>query len=405
MVLFHIPAQQNIQEEEMQLLHAMVAQVSISLQNALLFLDVTHGRDRLAAVLNSVGEGLIMLESSGRILLANQSFQAITGLAPDELVGKYLPDLPSNILKTLGYTRQEAEFLASSFEHGQVITSPKTTMNVTDPKPERVVERTTLPVWGQGRGAVGWMIILRDITEETQIAQARELITETLVHDLRSPVSAVLSAVDILESTLSDDQKADELVDQAVRVARNSTNRVLGLIESLLDIARLTAGRMELYMTSFDMSSLIASTISELMTQANEIGVILRNEFPAGLPHVYADQGKVTRVITNLLDNALKFTPAGGQVVVSGEAYPKDMIVIRVSDTGPGIPEEFREKIFDRFTQVPGQRGRRRGSGLGLTFCRLAVETHGGRIWVEPRMGGGSVFTFTLPTTDRANNR
>jgi signal transduction histidine kinase len=248
------------------------------------------------------------------------------------------------------------------------------------------------------------MIVLRDITEEMLISQARELITETLVHDLRSPVSAVLSAIDILESILTEEQKGDELVDQAVRVARNSANRVLGLIESLLDIARLKAGRMELLLTPIDIPTLMANIIGELTPQANEIGVILRNEVPANLPRVRADPGKIARVLTNLLDNALKFTPDGGQVLVSAELYPKDMLAIRVSDTGPGVPDEFREKIFDRFIQIPGQKGRRRGSGLGLTFCRLAVEAHGGQIWVEPRMGGGSVFTFTLPLADGSSS-
>jgi len=101
-------------------------------------------------------------------------------------------------------------------------------------------------------------------------------------------------------------------------------------------------------------------------------------------------------VLTNLLDNALKFTPSGGQVILSAIRQEDNLITLRVSDTGPGIPDEYREKIFERFTQVPGLVGRRRGSGLGLTFCRLAMEAQGGKIWVEPRPGGGSVFAITL---------
>lgn len=397
MILLHTSTDHLLQEDEMQLLHGMGSQVSIALQNALLFDDVMQGRDRLTAVLNSVGEGLLMIESEGRILLANEAVQAITGLKLKNIVGSLLTDLPLQALQTLGYTRPEAESLVRSLEEGQTITTPKTTLKIAEPKPERIVERSTTPVWGQGGRAIGWMIVLRDITEETQIAEAREMINQTLVHDLRSPIGAASSAIEIVAGVLPDELAADELVDQALRVARNSLNRVLGLVESLLDIARLRSGRMELNLVPLDIRAMAASAIGDLLPQANEAEVILRYDIPEGFPALRADQGKIARVLTNLLDNALKFTPSGGQVCVSAEIYPRDMAAIRVSDSGPGIPDEFREKIFDRFTQVPGQRGRRRGSGLGLTFCRLAVEAHGGRIWVEPRPGGGSIFSFTLP--------
>jgi signal transduction histidine kinase len=113
---------------------------------------------------------------------------------------------------------------------------------------------------------------------------------------------------------------------------------------------------------------------------------------------IIADQGKTSRVLTNLVDNALKFTPTGEQVSITAELSPDgDMMIVKVIDRGPGVPEAYRDKIFDRFTQIPKQLGRKRGTGLGLTFCRLAVEAHGGRIWVEPRPEGGSIFIFSMP--------
>jgi PAS domain S-box-containing protein len=395
MILLHVAIDQAIQEEELQLMHAMVAQVSISVQNALLFQDVTHGRDRLSAVLNSVDEGLLMLDKSGYILLANAPVQLITGLALGEIVGQQLSNLPFEVLKVLGYTRKEAEALTQDLSQGQVFSTPKVNLKLAETKPERVLERFTSPVWGQGGQIIGWMIVLRDITEEHQIAEARELITETLVHDLKSPLSAVLSAVDVIEDATS--EQHDELIDQALRVAHGSAHRVLGLVESLLDIARLKSGKMELNLVPVSLHHLGNHVLSEFTTQAAEFGVIIHNDIPKDFLEVRADQSKLTRVLTNLLDNALKFTPAGGQIALAAEKFSKDMVSIQVSDTGSGIPEEYRDKVFDRFTQVPGQRGRKRGSGLGLTFCRLAVEAHGGRIWVEPRPGGGSIFNLTLP--------
>ena len=139
--------------------------------------------------------------------------------------------------------------------------------------------------------------------------------------------------------------------------------------------------------------------LNDFKTEALEYGIILHNDIPDDLSAVRADLNKTTRVLTNLVDNALKFTPAGGQISLSAAHLTDGFITVKVSDTGPGVPEGYREKIFERFSQVPGLVGRRRGSGLGLTFCRLAIEAQGGKIWMEPRPGGGSIFMYTLPVS------
>jgi PAS domain S-box-containing protein len=398
MVLMHVPRVQVIQDDDLQLMRAVAAQVSISLQNALLFADVSHGRDQMAAVLNSVGEGILMIETDGNIMLANEFIQTITGQAHDSLLNRWLPNLPENALRGLGYTRAEAQALILDLGQGRAPESPKMTHKIGD----RMLERSTSPVWGQGERLIGWLIVLRDVTEEHQVAQARELITGTLVHDLRSPVGSVISALAIIDEVLPKEQQ-DDIIDQAMRVAQHGAARVLSMIDTLLDISRMQAGRIDLVMNQFDLHTQVANTLVEFVTQANEYGIILRSEVPENLPSLCADQNKITRVLTNLVDNALKFTPAGGQVSVSAELHelpgkPAE-IAVSVSDTGPGIPEEYQDRIFERFTQVPGAVGRRRGSGLGLTFCRMAIEAHGGRIQVHNRRPPetGSIFTFTLP--------
>jgi len=141
--------------------------------------------------------------------------------------------------------------------------------------------------------------------------------------------------------------------------------------------------------------------VSELMVEytvlANNNNVIIRNDIPNHLPAIRADQDKLIRVITNLVDNAIKFSPQGGHVVISAEAGASKFLNITVSDSGPGVPQDYREKIFERFVQVPGKHIQRRGTGLGLAFCRLTVEAHGGRIWVDSNPNGGSIFTFSMP--------
>ena len=226
--------------------------------------------------------------------------------------------------------------------------------------------------------------------------QARELFTVALVHDLRSPASAVLGALDVIGESQGA-AGGDDLQAQAVSVARHAAQRLINLIDSLMDIARAHSGNLELSLAPLDLRKQVLSVLADFYPQAREYGVILCNETPEDLPPALADASKLQRVLANLVDNALKFSPAGGQVAVRSGLHSPGMLMLAVSDSGPGVPEEYREKIFQRFSQVPGLHGRRGGSGLGLAFCRLVVEAMGGKIWLESNRGGGSVFVFTLP--------
>ncbi|HEX9028229.1 MAG TPA: GAF domain-containing protein, partial [Anaerolineales bacterium] len=306
LALIYLPIDAILREDELQVLQAIIAQAVIAMQNALLFSDVTHGRDRLSAVLNSVHEGILMIEMGGRLTLVNEALQEITGLPPSDLAGKRLLDLPTPTLRALGFTSAEAQELIESLGRGQMLTSQKVTIKTSETKPERVLERLTLPVWGASGQPIGWMMVLRDVSEEHQIAQAREIITDTLVHDLRSPLSAVMSALDVIEDGTAQEQAAVPVTEQAIHIARRSSQRILGLIESLLDISRMQSGSMELSLTTIDLGALTTAVLADYIPQANEYGILLRNEIPPNLPPVCADLSKLTRVLINLLDNALK---------------------------------------------------------------------------------------------------
>lgn len=251
-------------------------------------------------------------------------------------------------------------------------------------------------------------------TELYQSVQTRELITETLVHDIRSPVSAVLGALEVIEESSGESRVEraagineagiiqvainPSVITQAIQVARQGAFKVLNLIESLLDIARFQSGKIEIVPDWVELRPLVSDIFQSFELQSKEYGVVLSNNVPADLPDLYIDQGKISRVLSNLVDNALKFSPSGSQVSVDGSVVGKGEVLIKVVDHGPGISEEYREKIFERFGQIPGVQARRRGTGLGLTFCRLAIEAHGGHIWVESNPAGGSIFNLTLPS-------
>jgi len=375
----------------------LAAHATIAVVNADLYTQAQERLSELAAVINSVGEGLLVCDATGQITLVNDALASLLGLPAAELTGKNLVQVPANVLAGLGMSKEQAEGVMASLRDGIAPSLARLMIKVGDAPGEKTLLRTAFAVGDRKGRITGWTVVLQNVTEEIQVAQARELISETLIHDLRSPASAVLGALDVLEETIQRSQSGDdEIVHQAIQVARRGAQRVLGMIESLLEIARLQGGKIEVVQSNFNMRSLVTHVMNDFSSQALEYGVILRNEVPEDFPQARADLSKTTRVLTNLLDNALKFTPSGGQVILSAIRQEDNLITLRVSDTGPGIPDEYREKIFERFTQVPGLVGRRRGSGLGLTFCRLAMEAQGGKIWVEPRPGGGSVFAITL---------
>lgn len=398
LVVLNAPENVPVQPDDMQLLQAIVAQGTIALQNALFFSDITNVRDRLAAVLNSVGEGILMLEPGGQIILANRALELLTDQPIEDLVGKRLNTLSLQTLTSIGFSAPEVDRLVDSLDGLQAPELQRTRVKVKDHYAEKTLERTLWAVRGQAGRAVGWVLVLRDVTEEEQVIQARELIGETLIHDLRSPISAVLGALEVIETAMPEGGGDEfEVTTQALHVARRGAQRVLGLIETLMDIARMQSGKMEITQSVIELRSVVSNVLNDYLPQSKEYGVILRNEVPSDLPPLYADQGKIIRVVANLVDNALKYSPSGGQVSVLAQLEAEKEVSICVRDNGPGIPEEFRQKIFERFSQIPGMRGRRRGTGLGLAFCKLAVEAHSGRIWVESNASGGSDFVFTLP--------
>jgi K+-sensing histidine kinase KdpD len=401
LVVLHLHTDQQIDEEEIKLLKAILAQGSIALQNAHYFQEATNGRDRLTAILNSIEEGILMVDIDGSVLLANEPVRTLLGLPLDKFFAIRLHDLPDEALRTLGYNQAEIRTLLEALRKKQVPASPKVVVEVHHSQRTSLIERITTPVWGGDGAVIGWMLLLRDVTEEHELEQTREAITETIVHDLRSPMSAIVGALDLLSDCLYDPtvREQDEIViEQALLVAQRSANRVLSLTEAFLDIARLQSGRMVLDYENIDLANLISELLVEFKAMANDDSVILRSQIPADLPAVLADREKLIRILTNLVDNAIKFTPEGEYITVSVKPVTDNgVITITVEDSGPGIPAEYREKIFERFVQVPGQRPRRRGTGLGLAFCRLAVEAHGGRIWVDDSPEGGSNFSFTLP--------
>jgi len=386
--------------DTIEVLEIFANQASIAIENARLFQEVTAARERLEAVLNSTRDGILMLDITGRVTLVNPALCALWGMEREAILDRDLSSLSQEELKDisacLGYTPQELTELVQRLQANPALVT-RHTYELPGPK-RRVVERVGGPVYDADGQVIGRLIVLRDVTEEHELEKVREDLAHMIVHDLRSPLSSVIAGLGLLRDMVREGGDP-EGVEAVLNITMASSERLLNLINSLLDISRMETGQMPLRFVPVDMAEVIHDVVGMFSTIAAEDRIAFTVEVPSGLPLVRADEDKVRRVLFNLIDNALKFTPPGGQVTVWAELSPEeDVVVCAVQDTGPGIPPAYQERIFEKFYQIQGQESRRgRGSGLGLAFCKLVVEAHGGHIWVESDGQHGSTFHFTLP--------
>jgi signal transduction histidine kinase len=228
------------------------------------------------------------------------------------------------------------------------------------------------------------------------IRQKQEELIQFVVHDLRAPLTVMLTGLEVLQDVAS--ESPDQAQQSLIRGGITAGKRMLTLINSLVDLSRLESGQMPLHIEPVDVRELVDSSLEQVTLWAARNQVALTTDIDPGLGTVQADHELTLRVLVNLLSNAIKFSPPQSTVLVRVVPSGADALAFSVVDQGPGIPKEWTRKVFDKFVQVEAyQAGVKTGSGLGLSFCRLAVEAQGGSIWLESQFGQGTTATFTLP--------
>jgi signal transduction histidine kinase len=267
---------------------------------------------------------------------------------------------------------------------------------ISDGKP-RYLEEVGSPVMGQDGRVIGRLLTLRDVTEEHLLAAYRNEISSMVVHDLRGPLGSIITSHDMMQD-IAKEMGNDELP-LILNVSLESANAMMNLVDSLMDIAKLETRRMPLKRASTDIKTLIDSAVIALSGIAAQAQINVEHTIPADLPPVNVDGDKIRRVMINVIDNAIRYTPMHGKVHIAAKQR-RNKIVIHVSDSGPGIPQDEIERVFEKFRQSTKNiplRGSK-GSGLGLTFCKLTLEAHGETIWAgqSPDLPGAR-FSFTLP--------
>ncbi|BCM91621.1 non-motile and phage-resistance protein [Abditibacteriota bacterium] len=239
---------------------------------------------------------------------------------------------------------------------------------------------------------------LADALAKLQRAEEmRDSLTAMLVHDLRTPLTTLIGPLEMLKDGMLG--HLDETQEEIISMSLGSGQRLLGLVNELLDVSKMEAGQMQIRAEQMRPEEVIQKAVETVSLSQYGGGAPISMEVGPNIPFLQADPELITRVLINLLGNAIKFTPTSGRIVVGAHLDPDDSqrAQLFVRDSGEGIPPEDIDKVFDKFGQVETRRaGRKMSTGLGLTFCKLAVEAHGGQIWVESKLGEGSAFFFTL---------
>ena len=238
--------------------------------------------------------------------------------------------------------------------------------------------------------------VLRDLSARKELDALREDLTAMIYHDLRSPLSNIISSLDMLGAILPVD--GNPSLKSIFNIANRSTDRMQRLISSLLDINRLESGQAITNQKVVEVKGLVDNALAAVQPLLEGKQQAMEVKIAEACPPIWADEDMARRILINIIENGIKFTPTHGNLSVVVEPS-EGWVRFSVQDSGPGIPVEAREKIFEKFVRLQTERFAK-GLGLGLAFCRLAVEAHGGRIWVDSQPGQGSCFNFTLPAAD-----
>jgi len=377
---------------DVQLAESLADAVALVLDNANLYQEIAAESSRLQALIKASRDG-IMLSVARRLRVINAPALALLRLTgePEDWLGCSIADVfrhmrhyaPEPAHKLLAATRAVRHGDEPPSE-GEFEIAPHT------------IHWLSLPVLSEGL-PLGRLLVLRDVTEDRLVEKMREDLTHTMVHDLRNPLTNIRMALELLNQVNNRPgaPAPDEQSREVVAIALNSTQRMLSLVNAILDVNRLESGQMPLVREPLSLFEAVTEVFRLQLPLVMEKNLRLENAVAPELPTPYVDGGLVRRVLQNLVGNAIKFTPDDGNIRVSAAVEANgERVQVTVSDSGPGLPPEVRANLFQKF--VTGHH-RERGSGLGLAYCRLAIEAHGGRIWASSEPGRGAVFHFTLP--------
>ncbi len=359
-------------QRHVSLLSALSSYAVIALENAHLFTDISAERNKLEAILTGIQDGVVIVDQDRRLGMVNQAVRAIFDLHPGvNLDGKSFRDVfPQDEMLDLVEGPEDSVFNRTEIS----------------PDDSRVYSVMATPIQGVGR-----VLTLHDITNLKKLDRIKTDFVQTVSHDLRSPLTAILGYVELIERAgpVNDTQR------DFIRRIQVSVRNISSLVDDLLDLGRVESG-FDVRKENVHLDQIVRYAAEGLKKQFAEKSIHLQINVPAEIPTLLANPVQMRQMVDHLLDNAVKYSLTGGTISVTGR-IEQNQAILQFRDTGIGIPAIDLPYIFDKFYRAANASGETSGSGLGLAIVRSVVENHGGRVWVESVEGKGSIFTVVLP--------
>jgi len=343
------------------------------------------------SILTSIADGVVFNDTTGQTIMVNPAAERILEIPAEELTGQ---DFQALFVACPEKSRREVTTAMESLlgtPEAELRKAYKTILEIGG----RVVMAHLSPVRTERNKFLGVVTVLRDVTKEVEADRAKSEFVSNVSHELRTPMTAIKGYTDLLHAGAVGPINEDQ--ERFLEIIKNNADRLTALINDLLDISRVETGRVRFEPRLMQIADVIADVVNVLAVQAEEKHQTLTYQVAAGLPEIMGDRDRLHQVITNLVGNAIHYTPEGGRVEVQAYAV-EGAVRVDVTDTGIGIAPDDLPHIFERFYRADDPLVQEAaGTGLGLSIVKMFVEMHGGRVWVESEPGKGSTFTFILP--------
>lgn len=381
--------------DEAQLLQAFADQAAIAVSNARLYQSVLREKQRLDAMIEQSADGVMILDSRWRITTFNQTMEQLTGWPRSEAIGRPCAEvLAIHNAQDVNICLADCPLQRLPHVSNPVVEGRITTRDGR----ELYVQSRYAPQRGPGGVFQGAIANVRDITDQKREEALQSTFVSIISHELKTPVGIIKGYAETLSR--EDAHWSEETIKEGLHIIEEESDRLARQIQDLLDVSRLQAGGMRLEFTEWSLPDMVRRVVQAFAAQTHgRFEFELR--FPDDFPPAYADYERIRMVLTNLVSNAVKYSPDGGTIRIGGKAE-ENTAVVYVADQGVGIPPEEQERVFERFYRIDNRlRRETSGTGLGLYLTRAIIEAHGGKISVESKLGRGSRFLFTLPLARR----
>lgn len=380
----------NFSQNDRAILQSFADQAAIAVKNAQLYTQVTTEKSRLDALLDSAADGIIIMGADHQIEKCNQAFARILRKDVSEIENQAHGDIIHWESLQQGNALEDAEL------SGWPLTANANLYvegNLRRPEGDLVPVGITYAPLLSGEGKlINIIASVRDITHFREAEELKSVFVSIVSHELKTPVALIKGYVGTLRR--KDVSWESDIVQDSLQVIEDEADRLTELIENLLDASRLQAGGFSLNLAEIKIDKMAAEAAERVQSSTDQHQII--TQFPGEFPSIVGDQNRLEQVFYNLLENAVKYSPEGGEIRVSGQIRSKQ-IIICVQDQGSGISREDIPHIFDRFYRADDAAKKTQGAGLGLYLSRAIVEAHNGRIWIEPRSEKGTRVCFSIP--------